>query len=187
MSAENLVQKQVIEYYDCVIFDINQATNDVYRVTNAPRPITIDGIGEFTAAGGLLSIDNYDDNANFSIDKLTIKIGGIVEIKDDEPFMRTLLSLNYTDRPVTIYRVFFTNHKVDDYIVLYKGYIDSATAVYNAVNESTVDVITSSHWTNFDRESSRYTNSNSQQSFYPNDQGFYFATEVQKEVIWREE
>jgi hypothetical protein len=35
--------------------------------------------------------------------------------------------------------------------------------------------------------STRYTNTKSQQEFYPTDAGFSYAVDVQKEVIWREE
>jgi hypothetical protein len=61
-------------------------------------------------------------------------------------------------------------------------------AAFNTEGDTTqVQVSTSSHWTDFDRVSTRYTNTKSQQEFYPTDAGFSYAVDVQKEVIWREE
>jgi hypothetical protein len=76
---------------------------------------------------------------------------------------------------------------VSQQVVLYKGYISNISASLSEAGDSTTATITTaSHWTDFDRVSTRYTNNNSQQNIHPGDEGFSFAKEVQKEVQWRE-
>jgi hypothetical protein len=77
--------------------------------------------------------------------------------------------------------------KVAHTIVLYKGYINNISGSLSAEGDNTTASIeTASHWTDFDRVSARYTNQNSQHDLYPADNGFSFAKDVQKEVIWKE-
>ncbi len=79
------------------------------------------------------------------------------------------------------------DYNVAHEVVLYKGYINSITAALGDQGDSTTaSISTASHWTDFDRVSARYTNTNSQQNIHPADEGFSFAKEVQKEVQWKE-
>ena len=77
--------------------------------------------------------------------------------------------------------------KVAHTVILYQGYIANISAALSEQGESTTAAIeTASHWTDFDRVSTRYTNDNSQKDIHPTDSGFSFAKEVQKEVQWKE-
>jgi len=183
-TLEQLVASEVIQYYDCVFINID-ATHQYY-LTQAPYNLTIDG-NTYIAAGGLLSITDFVDSANFSIEKLDIQLAGIVSLPTGESVLKTIQQLQYIDKPVLITRAFMEDFKVAHSIVLYKGYINNMSGALGAEGDSTTASIeTSSHWTDFDRVSARYTNQNSQHDLYPADNGFSFAKEVQKEVIWKE-
>lgn len=183
-TLEQIVASEVIEYYDCVAVNIDATHN--YYYTQAPYDLTINS-QTYTAAGGLLSISEYVDNANFSIDKLSIGLAGIVDMQGELSVLETIQTLQYIDKPVTIYRAFMEEHKVAHTIVLFKGYINGINAVFNTEGESTqASLDITSHWSDFDRVSTRYTNSKSQQEFFPADLGFDYAVDVQKEVTWRE-
>ena len=183
-TLEQLVANEVIQYYDCVFVNID-ATHRYY-LTQAPYNLTIDG-NTYIAAGGLLSITDFVDSANFSIEKLDIQLAGIVSLPTGESVLKTIQQLQYIDKPVLITRAFMEDFKVAHSIVLYKGYINNMSGALGAEGESTTATIeTSSHWTDFDRVSARYTNQNSQHDYHPADNGFSFAKEVQKEVIWKE-
>ena len=184
-TLEQIVASEIIEYYDCVHINIDTEHN--YYLTQSPYNISVDG-QLYTAAGGLLGISEYVDNANFSIDKLSIAVAGIVPLNaGDLPIMIEAQSLEYIDKPVVIYRAFMDKHKVAHTVVLFKGYIDSMSATFNTEGDNTqVDIDISSHWTDFDRVSTRYTNSKSQAEFFPSDLGFDYAVDVQKEVVWKE-
>jgi hypothetical protein len=188
---EDIVAKETIQYYDCVEIAID-ATH-TYYLTQAPYNLqftALEGPGygnNFIAAGGLLQMTEFVDNANFSIEQLEIQLAGIVELPTGETVLKTIQDLDYIDKPVTIYRAFMENNKVSWSIVLYKGYISGVTAGLSERGDSTTaSITTASHWTDFDRVSTRYTNDNSQQSIHPGDEGFSFAKEVQKEVQWKE-
>ena len=100
-----------------------------YYLTQAPYNLTIDG-NTYTAAGGLLSITDFVDNANFSIEKLTIQLAGIVTLPTGETVLKTMQQLQYIDKPVIITRAFMEDFKVAHTIVLYKGYINNISAVH---------------------------------------------------------
>ncbi len=79
------------------------------------------------------------------------------------------------------------DYTVEHEVVLYKGYINNMNAALSESGDSTTaSISTASHWTDFDRVSTRFTNSNSQQNIHSDDEGFSYAKEVQKEVVWRE-
>jgi len=183
-TLEQLVASEIIEYYDCVAVNIDATHN--YYFTQAPYNISV-GSQLFNAAGGLLSISEYVDNASFSIDKLSIGLAGIVEMEDGSSVMETVQTIDYIDKPVTIYRAFMEQNKVAHTIVLFKGYINGINAVFNTEGDTTqTSIDITSHWSDFDRVSTRYTNSKSQQEFFPADLGFDYAVDIQKEVTWKE-
>lgn len=184
-TLEQIVSKESIQYFDCVAVNIDSSHN--YYFTQAPYNLTLTDGNTYQAAGGLLQVTDFVDNANFSIEKLEIQLAGIVELPTGETVLKTIQELDYIDKPVTIYRAFMENFTVAHQIVLYKGYINNVSGALGAGGDTTTCAIsTASHWTDFDRVSTRYTNNNSQHTYYPNDDGFSFAKEVQKEVIWRE-
>lgn len=184
LTLEQIVARDTIEYYDCVAINIDATHN--YYLTQAPYNLNIDG-DIYIAAGGLLSITDFVDNANFSIEKLSITLAGIVSMPTGKSVLQTIQELDYVDKPITIYRAFMVDFKPEHTVVLYKGYINNLSAVLGAAGDSTQATIeTSSHWTNFDRVSTRYTNSKSQQEYYPSDLGLDYCADVQKEVQWRE-
>ena len=190
-GIEELVDSKTIQYYDCVRIDIDPG--HLYMYTQAPFGLTLAGPGATTPseyyqpAGGLLQMTDFVDNANFSVEQLEIQLAGIVDMQGNQSVLKTIQTLDYIDKPVTIYRVFFWKNKPSAQIVLYQGYINNISAALGSEGDSTTaSISTASHWTDFDRTSTRYTNQNSQHDLYPADNGFSFAKEVQKEVQWKE-
>jgi len=191
ISIEDLVASPNIEYYDCV--KVNIDSSHIYRFTQAPWDLTLadaDNPGQtenYQAAGGLLQMTDFVDNANFSVEQLEIQLAGIVDLPTGETVLKTIQTLDYIDKPVTIFRVFMHENKAAAQMVLYEGYINNISASLSGEGDSTTaSISTASHWTDFDRVSTRYTNQNSQHDIYPADNGFSFAKEVQKEVQWKE-
>jgi len=182
---EQIVAKETIQYFDCVEIAID--STHTYYLTQAPYNITLTDGNMYIAAGGLLQMTEFVDNASFSIEQLEVQLAGIVSLPSGETVLKTIQELDYIDKPLTIYRAFMENHQVAHEVVLYKGYINSITAALGDEGDSTTaSISTASHWTDFDRVSARYTNQNSQKNIHPADEGFSFAKEVQKEVQWKE-
>lgn len=184
-TLEQIVAKETIQYFDCVEIAID--STHTYYLTQAPFNLTLTDGNTYIAAGGLLQMTEFVDNASFSIEQLEVQLAGIVTLPTGETVLKTIQELDYIDKPLTIYRAFMEDYSVAHQVVLYKGYINSITAALGDEGDSTTaSISTASHWTDFDRVSARYTNQNSQQNIHPADEGFSFAKEVQKEVQWKE-
>ena len=185
-TLEQIVASETIQYFDSVAVNIDATHN--YYITQAPYNLTLTDGNLYVAAGGLLQMTDFVDSATFAIEKLEIQLAGIVDLPGtSQSVLRTIQELEYMDKPVTIYRAFMEDFKVAHEVILYQGYISNITAALSGEGDSTTASIeTASHWTDFDRVSTRYTNQNSQHDLYPADNGFSFAKEVQKEIQWKE-
>ena len=198
-TLEQIVKRKTIEYFDCVAIDID--ANHTYLMTQAPFNLELThntvypAYATFKAAGGLLAISEITENAVFSVEKLNVTVAGIVPLNStDDPIMIEAQTLEYIDKPVTIYRAFLKpdneitfGSSVDYQLTVFKGYIDAMNVTQDSSGDTTqVSIDISSHWTNFDRVSTRYTNNTSQQAYFANDVGFEYSVDIQKEITWRE-
>jgi len=200
-SLAEIVARKTIEYFDCVAIDID--ANHTYYMTQAPYDLKIShsapypAYDTFKAAGGLLGISEITENAVFSIDKVNVTVAGIVPLNpSDDPIMVEAQTLEYIDKPVTIYRAFLYKNNsipagsettVEHSFIVFKGYIDAMSVTQDSSGDTTqVSIDISSHWTDFNRVATRFTNNNSQQEFFTNDVGLEYSVQIQKEITWRE-
>lgn len=177
-------EKTMVQYYELVHLDVGPG----YRITNSPYDITYDG-HTYTAAGALLDFDAVQENISFEIERLSIKIGGIDPLPgDSDPFIKKVLTLDYVDRPVYIYRVYFEANAQVDGLLMYSGYINSASLASGlGPDGAAVNIETSNNWTDFGKMNGRFTNDTSQKTVFPNDDGFEYSKQVQKQVEWKAE
>ena len=76
---------------------------------------------------------------------------------------------------------------VEHQIVAFAGFIDALSITQDSSGDTTqVSIDITSHWSDFDRVSTRYTNNTSQQEYFPSDEGMEYSVEIQKEITWRE-
>ena len=182
-SLINETQKPVVQYYELVAIQAGSG----YYITNAPWNISYNG-HNYISAGALMNIDSIQENIGFEIERLSITVGGIDPLPgDSDPFITTVLNIDYVDKPVTIHRAYYNSDIYVDSVEVYNGYINSA-GVTNGLGDSgaVVRIETSNNWTDFSRISARYTNDTSQQNLFPGDLGFEYSVEVQKQVEWKE-
>jgi len=176
-------EKAVVQYYELVAIRAGVG----YYITNAPWDISYGGY-TYISAGALLSIDSVQENIGFEIEKLSITIAGIDPLPgDSDPFIKTILAIDYVDKPVIIHRAYYNHDVYVNSVEVYNGYINKA-GVTNGLGESgaAVRIETSNNWTDFSKISARYTNDTSQQNLFLDDLGFEYAVEVQKSVEWKE-
>lgn len=186
-TLAEIVAKDTIQYFDCVAIELG--TGYDYYLTQAPYNLTLLDGNTYISAGGLLAITSFSDAANMAIEKLQVNISGIVSLPgSSNTVLQQIQTMEYIDKPLTIHRAFMENFAVAHERVLYKGYISNISGALGASGDNTqAGIETSSHWIDFDRVSTRYTNNNTQQEHFPNDDGFSFSKQVQKEVQWREQ
>ena len=183
--------RQTTAYYELVKIE----TSTPYYVTNAPFDITYNS-NTYKSAGAALSLGAIETNIEFQIPKLSIQIGGIYDIANGDmepPFIQTVQSLQYIDRPVTIYRAYYDQGTdiTSGTFEVFKGYIDSAVINYQPSGTTSVTLETSSQWVRFSDINGRRTNTNSQRDKFSSghvgnsDTGLDNCKEVIKEVIWK--
>lgn len=170
-------------YYELVKISVGSKT---YRLSNAPYNITIDGDGSYTSFGALLGFGDIEENATLEIQSLSITVSGILingetSITPVDDFLNT----DYTHAPVSIRRVYTDDNGVIGNFEIFKGYITGGTMAVNSSDSCSVNITVANHWSDFDREAGRYTNTSSQQRYFSGDTGFDYASEVQKEIKWK--
>jgi len=184
--------RQTTAYYELIKIETSPTA---FHVTNAPFDVTYDG-DTYKSAGAALSLGAIETNIEFQVPKLSITVGGIYDIANgdmDPPFIQTVQSLKYVDRPVTIFRSYFDQGTsiTSGTFEVFKGYIDSAVINYQPSGTTSVTLETSSQWIRFSDINGRRTNTRSQRDKFTapqagnNDTGLDNCKEVIKEVIWK--
>jgi hypothetical protein len=178
-------EKEVVNYYDLIYMNLD---GGVY-MTTAPFNINYGG-NTYIKNVGILSVGNVVENAAFEIEKLNVSlysqsvIGGT-----SNPIILRVLDPNfdYIDKEVKIWRAYYNASDLEGVVELYFGYVTSMGITSGlTVGESTVSFETSSHWTNFDSTSGRFTNTQSQALEFSGDFGFDYASQIQKQISWKE-
>jgi len=206
MSAALLdeISKQVVTYYDCVdVTTVQSGTDVVYRFTDAPRNVVLNG-NTYNSFGQFLRIGEIEENMQMSIPDLNIDLSGIAPFESDaigghdvsgysppESIMQTFMKSTtfYIDQPVNRYRVYFDlGFNILGSIKVFEGQINSVALNNDVEGAVSVSMNVSSHWVTFTRTNGRKSNTNSQQSIsgFSGDTGFVHADKIMKDVVWQE-
>lgn len=182
-------QKQAVTFFDLVKIKVPHDGETGLHLTTAPFDIvfTHDSVSEtYISAGQLLSLDSLEENATFEIPNIKITVSGIEAYDNSgQNFATKILSLDYIDRPVTIFRQFYdTEHTLVGTVEMFEGRIGDLSVVADSEHCS-LTLIIGSNWQDFDRENGRFTNENSQDKLFSGDLGMQFARDVQKEIEWK--
>lgn len=147
--------------------------------TDHYKDISFDG-DTYTASSLFLGSSEVQENADIAVNALTLKFSGA-----DTTIISLLLNNNYMNKEAKVYRGFLDSSQalIDDPFLLFNGRISSFTLEENATTSS-VNIIISSHWADFERISGRRTAENSQKLFFPNDKGMEFASQTAKKIKW---
>tara|TARA_R100001377_G_scaffold8546_1_gene4466 strand:+ start:52 stop:606 length:555 start_codon:yes stop_codon:yes gene_type:complete len=134
----------------------------------------------YSSSSHLLGMADVNETSDAQIGTFTINLSGV-----NQTFIAILLSENYIDRGVVISRAILNSAGaiIGVPIPLYKGRIDGF-AIKDDKSTSQINLSTASHWSDFEKESGRRTNHNSQQIFFPGDKGFEFASSAVKDIKW---
>ena len=170
-------------FFELVKINVGSKT---YRISNAPYNITISGDGEYSSFGPLMGFSDIEENATLEIQTLTIQISGIL-INGETSItpIDDFLNSDYTHAPVVIRRVYTDDNGVIGNFEIFKGYITGGTIAVNSSDSCSVSISVANHWSDFDKEAGRYTNTTSQQRYFAGDTGFDYASEIQKEIKWK--
>ena len=144
-------------------------------------PITYDG-NEYLPTGSFLNFSDIIESNETNIEQIGISLSGI-----DQTFNNIFLTVDYIDREIEIYKAFLdTNDSlVSDPLLIFNGRLNNPTIKEDVdAGTSTLSFTASSLFVDFDKINSRFTNNESQQSFFAGDTGFRFSSVVVKELNW---
>ena len=134
----------------------------------------------YEAGGHLINISSINETSDLRVNTISIQLSGV-----QQAHVATLLTGNYLDRNITIYRVYLNDSGsiIGHPIMMHTGGI-SHFAINTDDDTCEIDLSASNHWANFDLKSGRKTNDNSQRTFFPNDQGMMFSGLMTQDIKW---
>jgi len=153
----------------------------VQRYTDGPAALVFGG-NTYSADVNLLDISAVSEDRGVQVGRLRVTLSGVAQAN-----VAVALSEPYTDRLVEVYRGFLdgTGALVADPYLHYAGRIDAFQVSEDyATGAATVAWEVAPHWVDFERTAGRRTNHQVQQTYFPGDLGFEFASEVAKDVPW---
>ena len=152
-----------------------------HYLSDCDIPVTFDG-NEYLPTGSFLSFSDIVESNETTIEQIAISLSGI-----DQTFNNLFLTVNYIDREVQIYKAFLnsSNALVSDPLLIFSGRLNNPTIKEDAdQGTSTLSFTASSLFVDFDKISTRFTNNESQQSYFAGDTGFRFSSVMVKEINW---
>jgi hypothetical protein len=146
------------------------------RLTNHYKDISHNS-NTYSASGHLLNITAKSENAELDVANFTVKLSAV-----DSAFTSILLNNNVSNDEVTIdIGLLNGSDALIDTYQFDKGYIESFRI---NTDKATIDLICTSHFSDFSRVAGRKTNEGSQQRFFPNDRGMEFAGLTVQDILW---
>ena len=152
-----------------------------YFLSDAYIPVTYDS-NTYTPTGSFLAFSDIVETNEANIETISISLSGV-----DTTYINLFLEGGYLDRTVQIYKAFLNSNDalVSDPLLIFEGRLNNPVIKEDVeAGTSTVAVQASSLFVDFDRINTRFTNNESQQSFFAGDTGFRFSSVVVKELNW---
>ena len=152
-----------------------------YFLSDAYIPVTYDS-NTYTPTGSFLNFSDIVETNEANIETITIALSGV-----DTTYINLFLTGGYLDRTVQIYKAFLDSSDalVSDPLLIFDGRLNNPVIKEDVdAGTSTIAVQASSLFVDFDRINTRFTNNESQQSFFSGDTGFRFSSVVVKELNW---
>ena len=152
-----------------------------YFLSDAYIPVTYDS-NTYTPTGSFLAFSDIVETNEANIETISISLSGV-----DTTYINLFLEGGYLDRTVQIYKAFLDSNDalVSDPLLIFDGRLNNPVIKEDVeAGTSTIAVQASSLFVDFDRINTRFTNNESQQSFFAGDTGFRFSSVVVKELNW---
>jgi hypothetical protein len=167
------------------LIEIQLDAGTVY-MCNHDRTVTWNA-NDYLGVGYFLGVDDIEETLDFILSGVSGLLSGV-----DQSWVSTVLSIDYTDRPIVIYQGFLdTDFKtpITDPFKIFEGRISAAEVeddpgAENGSGTTVVRLEASSLWTDFERRPGRRTNHEIQQLYFAGDLGFEFASEFTEKIYW---
>jgi len=155
-----------------------------YYVTDNFRDVTFSS-NTYTALGFFLNFDPIEESAAINASKITLGLSGV-----DQQYTNLFLTENYVDRRVVIRKAFIStaNALIADPVIIFDGRMDNPIITEDTdTGLASIGVTVSNQFVDFEKTPGRYTNHENQQLHYPGDNGFIYASQIIKDIVWGSE
>ena len=177
-SLSTALQTQVSSTATKTAFLVELGLSTTIRLTDWYSNVTYDS-NEYEAGGSFLQVDSTVETGQLQINEINL---GFSNITDQ---VRSLVENgSFTDKTVEVYLAYFdSNESIVGAINYFTGQIRNISISEN-IDNSSLKIVVSSHWANWNLTKGRHYSDESQQSFSSGDRGFEFATQVKNDVRW---
>lgn len=200
----NALQSKTLQAYEMIEIklqdrSVDPPTDEYIRLTNAPYDITRVVGEDYTSVGGFLGFSEIKEEQEFGVTEVTVSLTGLPlhDLSDENGnpvnLFSQFLEYEYVDRPVKIYRAFFSEDQlvVDGtnkaILLMFDGLIDAPVINDDPAGTTTVSVKAVNQWVDFQRTNGRHTNDAEQTFIHPNDKFFRFAKDSIKDIQWKKD
>ena len=134
----------------------------------------------YTSSSYFMNFDTVEESSDVRVGSLNIDISSV-----SQAFTSIFLTYPYIGKQVIIRRAFLDSSGsiIGEPVIIYDGRIDGFD-LNETETDSLISVSVASHWSDFEKKSGRYTNTNSQELFFTGDKGFEFAANTVKDLKW---
>ena len=177
-SLSTDLQTQVSSTATKTAFLVELNLSSIIRLTDWYTNVTYDS-NSYEAGGSFLQVDSTVETGQLQINEINI---GFSNITDQ---VRSLVQDgSFTDKRVEVYLAYFNEaENIVGAINYFTGQIRNVSISEN-IDNSSLKMIVSSHWANWNLTKGRHYSDESQQSFSSGDRGMEFATQTKEDVRW---
>ena len=150
-------------------------------LTDAPVDITYNS-NSYLSTRGMLGVSDITEEDQLKIETVDISLSGV-----STENVKAFLDFNYIDRRVLIHRTVIDSKYtiIGTPILVFDGRLDQPRVQEDFKGGTAIlSVTATSHWTDFEAQQGRHTNTTEQQTLFSGDNFFDKATEIQKDVKW---
>ena len=149
------------------------------RYTDHYKDITYDS-NTYLASSIFLDTSAVSESSEVEITNIQLRFSGA-----DQTIISLFLSNQYMEKEAEVYKGFLDSSEqvIADPFLLFKGRIESFS-IDESINQSNVNIVVASHWSDFSKIEGRKTNTGSQQLHFTNDLGFEFASQTVQDIKW---
>lgn len=137
---------------------------------------------QFFPNGHLIGFRDLTEDSDLKLAQVQITLSGV-----DQSWTAIILGKEYINRTVRIYHGFLDDRyeMIQDPIIVFEGSMDAPTIEEDPeTGKVAVSVVATSIFATWEQVRGRRTNNTEQQLFFPDDKGFEFTTQLEKEVTW---
>ena len=177
-SLSAALQTQVSAQQTKIAFLVELNLSTVIRLTDFYRDVTYNS-EIYEAGGSYLAVDTTSETGQLQVNDINLSFSNVTDQ------VRSLVRDGaFTDKKVNVYIAYFdVNEDLVGAVNYFTGKIKNVS-IKETIDNSIINMVVASHWSNWNLTKGRHYSDESQQSVYTGDRGLEYATQVKKDVRW---